>query len=405
MLDMFFTMLSNEGNVNDNVFKSRVRVEFVFRGVLDLSGYEENLMRIVQKIKRYDRVMEYLNFNVGAALLHSKPENANRWFNMVIDECGLSLFDICEGLCSIHGVTTDQLEGYLRSRVAKTGKLDMSVITAFNNSVKQLGTNERSGIMLFEEGIRSASPEEYNALVQNVQKCLLSPEASLRIFEFMDQRLMFRCYSREVSENTFESMKKWGARLKCPSQSMPLHEFCTMLERAADPGKALSIISNFTKNRIKIPTSFISSQPFEIITEKIGAVRDGGVYLSFLTMFDTEDYDKLVTSFTCLLLDRSAAANVPERQMIPLCSAALLPYRINDFPQEQLAKMKKLILEILEFRMADNYRPNLEAKIIKSKECEKPVRDALLKMIKNSRSSRKKPGLGGIINTMFNRDK
>ena len=163
---MFFTMLSNEGNVNDNVFKSRVRVEFVFRGVLDLSGYEENLMRIVQKIKRYDRVMEYLNFNVGAALLHSKPENANRWFNMVIDECGLSLFDICEGLCSIHGVTTEPPAGISVKFVPGFGEVTAGCVPVLPKIQIQIAVQDRPVLPEFsaaEHKMRMIFPEHGSA--------------------------------------------------------------------------------------------------------------------------------------------------------------------------------------------------------------------------------------------------
>lgn len=405
MLDMFFTMLSNEGNVTEHFLGNRVRMLFVFRGILALTESEENLLRIVRKIKRYDKVMEFLNFNVGAALLNQKPENANRWFNIVIDECGLSLFDICEGLCGIQGVTIDRVEDYLKSRVKKTGTLDAAVVTAFNHAIKQLGCHEKTGIRLFEEGIRLADAQDFNRLVQYVQKCSLSMQAGARIFEEMDRRLIFRCDSDEVSEKTFESMKSWGSRLKKPCISMPLHEFCVTLERSADPQKVLAAIQRFSRNRITLPVGFIPSAPLEHMTDKVGECRDGAVYLAFMTMFETTEQEKLVTTFVCRLMDKAAAANLTERQLIPLCSAAVLPYRSAGASEERTAHTRKLILEVLDFRMADYYRPNLESKITKSKECDRHVRDVLLRLIKSSKNNRKKSGFGGLINNMFNRDK
>lgn len=398
MLDMFFTMLSNQGNVAENFFISDIRVNFVLRGIMVLSDHEENLMRIVRSIKRYDKILNFLIFNVGAALLNSKPENANRWFNLMIDECGLSLFDICGGLCGIQGITTDRVEDYLRSRVTKTGVLDASIITAFNHTVKRIGKNDRTGIRLFEEGIRLAKAEDFNNIVMFVQQCSLSAQASEEIYSWMDHKLMFRCDSNEVSEKTFDSLKRWAVRLRKPCKSIMLRELFVITERTSNPKRAVAVLREFAENKITLPVGYCTSAPIKKMTDKIGTLYDGEVYITFMTMFDTSEQEKLVTTVVCQLMDQAVQANLPERQMIPLCSAAVLPYSIAASAQQRADQTKKLILEILELRMADYYRPNLEARIIKSRDCDRNVRDVLLKMIKNRKNGVKKSGIGGLFN-------
>ena len=406
MLEMFFNMLANEGNVPDILFAEKVRVLFVYYGMLTLSEHEENLKRIIQKIARYDRVMDFLIYNIGGVLLKNDAKKAYSWFGITAEESGKTITDICEGICGMGAVNIELVEGYLKSCVIRAGHLTQDIVTALNYSIKQLGSNDKTGISVFEEGAKLSSLQEYSDIIRFVQNCALSAEAAGYIYSYMDRKLMYYCFDKNVSDKTFEAMKSWGVRIKRNSNSMMLREFCTTFERLSDPEKVIGLINRTGRGGLYLPDGFVQNRSFERIADKAGDFCNGSIHLGILTMFETSEQERMVTTYVCHVLERSMTAGNIDRQLTALCSAGIMQNNASGCDKERAASVRKMILEVTQYQLSYYYRPSLEAKILKTKECDRQVRDVLIKMLKSAKQDqKKKAGLGGLINNMFNHKK
>ncbi len=405
LMDMYLLMLTNEGNVADTIFSSKVRMNFLYYGMLSLSYHEEALRNVLPRLKNYDKVMDYLVFNVGAALMKNDPEKAYIWFNTVIDECGMGLMDIVAGVCGIKGVVIDQVEGYLQSRVAKTKKIDGIIVAALNNAVKTLGGQDITGVRLFEEGVRCSQLSELPAVITLIRQSSITDRANELLFDEIDQRLLLRCSDQSIDDKVFNNMSSWGRKLRRKAGCAEMREFVSSFERVADAERALSFIRELQKKGLILPSGFVRSSCWQAIMDRAVMLYDGEVYINLLTMGETDRAGEMAESLVCNALEKSSAAGYTERQMLALCSAGVVSYKVSVRTEPELIKLRKSVLDVLAFQAGNYYKPNIELKIQKSKEYDSSVRETLLKMLKDCKGSQKKPGGFGKLRNMFSRDK
>ena len=405
MMDMFFTMLkSSEGGI-ESVFKSKVRMTFLYQGVLALTEHEDNLMRVLSKVLNSEKMMDFLIYNIGRTLIRRKPQASDKWFDLIVDKCNVSCVKICQLMCQFPDIKMEKIEEFLAGRVRKNKNIDSTIITALNHSIKKLGADEKTGIGIFEEVIKYTSVRNINTIIVHVQKCTLSPEAYSFIFDKLDDKLLSECFNKELDDMIFDSIYKWSIRLKKTPRSTLMWEFGKVLERADTEQKMLDAVARYSKYRIRLTESFIREEGFQKIVEKTEKFLSGHVHLAVLTMFEANDKEALVNTYIGTLMERNVKLN-PEKQLLSVCSAGVMRYKIPDCADEYVIGIQKIIMASLEYQLPKYSIPNLESKVAKSRDFDKQIREVLAGIIRNNNNGQKKSsGIGKLFNNMFNRDK
>ena len=392
MLDMMITMLHNQGHMAEAIFSSQIKMSFFYQGMMMLIDHEERLLHILSKVAHSPQLMDFLTYNVGVMLIFQQPEKAYHWFDILMDKYDMSSINVCEWMCKFPQITIDKVEEFLTHRVELQNKVEGTLITSLNNSMKVLGKNDTTGITFFKAASKTFTVQQSPGLMTLVQKCSITNEAACRIFDMVDKRMLMYSFEPEIKDSIFEALTRWAKKLEKTPRSSIMAEFIKVYERADSESRLLDAILRFVRPTIVLSDEFIKSDYFLKLVAKTEVALSGHVHFALLTMLDSEDRSVLAGTYVSRIMERNGKLN-PDRQLIALGSAAVLNYKIPNIPEEQLDKVKTSLLEAIEAYCVDNPMQGLDIKISKARDCDKAVKEALLNILNPELAQKKSGGI------------
>ncbi len=398
MLDMMITMLHNQGHMAETIFSSQIKMSFFYQSVMMLLDDEERLMRILSKISHSEQLMDFLTYNVGVMLIHQSPEKAYHWFDILMDQYEMSSIKVCEWMCKFPQITIDSIEEFLAHRVDLQNRVDGTLITSLNNAMKALGNNEKTGIHFFMSASKTFTVHQSSNLMTLVQKCSITNTAAGKIFDMVDKRLLMYSFEPEIKDQVFEALSRWAKKLQKTPRSSLMSEFIKIYERAADSeARTLDAILRYASYRIVLSDEFIRSKYFTKLVEHSEKLLSGNVHFALLTMLDSEERSFISEVYVNQILERNSKIN-PDRQLIALGSAAVLPYKIPDVPEDYLELVRSSLRDAITEQLANYQVPGLDIKISKARDCDKSVKEFLLNILNPALAQKKSSGISKLFN-------
>lgn len=404
ILEMYYDMLSFERNGITSILDSNEKYQFVCRGLITLIDDRSALQSALKGISSSDDVVNAVALSVSQYFEQYKPEKTEIWWDSIIDLSGGNVMELCRVLCKSSKTKIDMIEHLLANAVIKAGRCEQGLIHVFEDSIKQLGKNEKTGIVFFGECIKVEDPSYFEHLIRIIRVNKLSSSAQKELFHLIDKAIPYDSTSGMISY-TFREMKEWEYEIGESSISVSFYDLRKNIERERRPEKVVPILHEFVKLKLEMPSGFLRSQYFANIVHAAADFCDSEVHMAFLHLFDIEDVrmkQEYIEAYVDEVLSCSKGKQLVY-SMLSLCEAFYYEYKIPGKKPAQVKETMKMLEAYFAKVLPDYYKSNLADQVSKVNYGEPPVKKILINMLQDAAKKAPKSGLGGLLSGIFGR--
>lgn len=404
ILEMYYDMLSFERNGITSILDSNEKYQFVCRGLITLIDDRSALQSALKGISSSDDVVNAVALSVSQYFEQYKPEKTEIWWDSIIDLSGGNVMELCRVLCESSKTNIDMIEHLLANAVIKAGRCEQGLIHVFEDSIKQLGMNEKTGIVFFGECIKVEDPSYFEHLIRIIRVNKLSSSAQKELFHLIDKAIPYDSTSGMISY-TFREMKEWEYEIGESSISVSFYDLRKNIERERRPDKVVPILHEFVKLKLEMPSGFLRSQYFADIVHAAADFCDSEVHMAFLHLFDIEDVrmkQEYIEAYVDEILFCSKGKQLVY-SMLSLCEAFYYEYKIPGKKPAQVKETMKMLEAYFAKVLPDYYKSNLADQVSKVNYGEPPVKKILINMLQDAAKKAPKSGLGGLLSGIFGR--
>lgn len=404
ILEMYYDMLSFERNGITSILDSNEKYQFVCRGLITLIDDRSALQSALKGISSSDDVVNAVALSVSQYFEQYKPEKTEIWWDSIIDLSGGNVMELCRVLCESSKTNIDMIEHLLANAVIKAGRCEQGLIHVFEDSIKQLGMNEKTGIVFFGECIKVEDPSYFEHLIRIIRVNKLSSSAQKELFHLIDKAIPYDSTSGMISY-TFREMKEWEYEIGESSISVSFYDLRKNIERERRPDKVVPILHEFVKLKLEMPSGFLRSQYFANIVHAAVDFCDSEVHMAFLHLFDIEDVrmkQEYIEAYVDEVLSCSKGKQLVY-SMLSLCEAFYYEYKIPGKKPAQVKETMKMLEAYFAKVLPDYYKSNLADQVSKVNYGEPPVKKILINMLQDAAKKAPKSGFGGLLSGIFGR--
>jgi len=404
ILEMYYDMLSFERNGITSILDSNEKYQFVCRGLITLIDDRSALQSALKGISSSDDVVNAVALSVSQYFEQYKPEKTEIWWDSIIDLSGGNVMELCRVLCESSKTNIDMIEHLLANAVIKAGRCEQGLIHVFEDSIKQLGMNEKTGIVFFGECIKVEDPSYFEHLIRIIRVNKLSSSAQKELFHLIDKAIPYDSTSGMISY-TFREMKEWEYEIGESSISVSFYDLRKNIERERRPDKVVPILHEFVKLKLEMPSGFLRSQYFANIVHAAADFCDSEVHMAFLHLFDIEDVrmkQEYIEAYVDEVLSCSKGKQLVY-SMLSLCEAFYYEYKIPGKKPAQVKETMKMLEAYFAKVLPDYYKSNLADQVSKVNYGEPPVKKILINMLQDAAKKAPKSGFGGLLSGIFGR--
>lgn len=404
ILEMYFDMLSFEKNGIASILESNEKYQFVCRGLIALIDDRSALQSALKGISSSDDVVNAVALSVSQYFEQYKPEKTEIWWDSIIDLSGGNVMELCRVLCKSSKTNIDMIEHLLANAVIKAGRCEQDHYRVFEDSIKQLGKSKNTGITFFGACIKVEDSSYYGALIHSIRENKLDSSAEKELFHLVDKAIPYDSTSGMMSY-TFREMEEWANEIGESSNSVSFYDLRKNMERERKPEKVVSLLHEFAKLKLEMPSGFLRSQYFANVAHIAAGFCDSEVHMAFLHLFDIKDVrmkQEYVNAYVNEVLSCSKGKQLVYT-MLSLCEAFYYEYKIPGRKAAQVKETMEMLEACFTKVLPDYYKSNLADQVSKINYEEPQVKKLLINMLQDAAKKAPKSGWGGLLGGFFGR--
>lgn len=291
------------------------------------------------------------------------------WWDALVRFNGGNLAELCEVLCQRGSVGLDTVENLLSEHGRRTRSFDSSIISAFDNAMKQLPQNENTGLVFYRAMIDTLrTPQEAVELIRKLRKPELRSGVKKTLFTHMNKRLF--AMHHEPDDLVFKQLSAWGNDLDMPSIVCEREALmCTVRDsdRLSDISHA---VLKFASHRFGMPSGYIGSPMQKQLCECAAEYNDSRFYLSCLFLFDMTKPAEHREAISAFVQD-IVCENIRSKRIGEVLCGLYRAYsekqeNIADYGSADIENVQRLLEAEFVGTVRKNYKPVMTEQVKKS---------------------------------------
>lgn len=403
LMSMFIVMMEQNGISGSGVLESSVKLQFICSCMVGLLPDPERLRRSLSALRENSELLNRAALWGADYLNRQAPQKVSAWWDAVLASAGEDLPGLCRSLSYSGQASIELIEQMLANRVEKTKSCDGTVIRAFIEAIKVLGTTEHTGEQLFGAWIACAPPRDFEKLIYSIETCRLSDGAERRLFRLADSRLPLDGGPELVG--CFAEMKAWAVKLKEISRPAVMFELKRAVEKQKGEESVRTAFKSFLALSLPYDQQFCSSNYYEELCSGIAELQSGELHLWMLAAMvfpaaDLQGMTKYADWYIQTVLSACRSRRILEEGMAPLADAVSYQYKVPGRDDRYVQQLQEVAEKAMEKQFAVYYRSGMPEQAKKLNPCDAVVREKLAALLQAASAHAEKPK-GGFLSGLF----